>query len=214
MSQFSAVILAGGRSSRMGLPKATLPFGPSTILERLLDSLGDRFDEVIVVAAPLGDEPFSIDRVLARRAGRSDAVCPVIVRDDEAFEGPVAALRRGLTRARSEISFACSCDLPLLRAGLAALLCARLPADADAAIPLIGGKLQPLCAAYRRGPAVTALAAMEASGERRLTLVAERLKVATIDEASLRALDPDLRSFINVNSAEDYVQALRLAGQP
>lgn len=214
MSQFSAVILAGGRSSRMGLPKAALPFGSSTILERLLDSLGDRFAEVIVVAAPLGDEPFSIERALARRAGRSDVVCPIIERDDQAFEGPVAGLRRGLLRARAEICFACSCDLPLLRPELATLLCARLSAGADAAIPLIAGKLQPLCAAYRRDPAAAALAAMETEGERRLTLIAERLKVETIDEASLRTLDPDLRSFLNVNSAEDYMRALRLAAQP
>jgi molybdopterin-guanine dinucleotide biosynthesis protein A len=55
------------------------------------------------------------------------------------------------------------------------------------------------------------LAAMETAGEKRLRLIAERLNVRTIDEPALRAIDPDLRSFLNVNTAEDYARALRLA---
>jgi molybdopterin-guanine dinucleotide biosynthesis protein A len=52
---------------------------------------------------------------------------------------------------------------------------------------------------------------METAGEKRLRLIAERLNVRTIDEPALRAIDPDLRSFLNVNTAEDYARALRLA---
>ena len=231
----SAIILAGGRSSRMGLPKAALPFGASTILERLIDALTDVFGEIIVVAAPLSDEPFSIDHTLKRRADvRFEHDAPdaplsapsanlmyrtnlIIERDEAAFAGPVGALRRGLARAHGGIALACSCDLPLLRSDLAVALRAMLestdPASAtfDAAIPSIDGFTQPLCAAYRREPAIAALLAMEADGERRLTRLADRLNVNVIDEVALRAFDPDLRSFLNVNTADDYAQALRLA---
>ena len=141
MNAVSAVILAGGRSSRMGLPKAALPFGPSTILERLIDTLSGTFAEIIVVAAPLRDEPFSIDRTLQERADRADLSDPahlIIERDDAAFEGPVHAMRRGLARARGEIVFACSCDLPLLRSEVAAALCAMPWASDDALIPQMG----------------------------------------------------------------------------
>lgn len=188
----------------MGLPKAALPFGASTILERLIDTLSGAFAEIIVVAAPLRDEPFSIDRTLKNRVGL------ILERDDTAFQGPVGALRRGLTRARSEIAFACSCDLPLLRSDLAAAICTMVEGN-DAAIPKVEGILQPLCAAYRRDPAIAALVAMEAAGERRLTMLTDRLKVRALDEAALRAIDPDLRSLLNVNTAEDYARALRLA---
>ncbi len=205
MSAASAVILAGGRSSRMGLSKAALPFGPSSILEHLIDTLSGAFAELIIVAAPVCDEPFSIDRTLKDRA---DGL--IIVRDDAAFDGPVGALRRGLARARHEIAFACSCDLPLLRADLAVALCAMV-GDRDAAIPQVHGILQPLCAAYRREPAIAALIAMETGGERRLSTVAERLAVRVVEETALRPLDPDLRSLLNVNTAEDYARALRLA---
>jgi molybdenum cofactor guanylyltransferase len=207
MSTRSAVILAGGRSSRMGLPKAALPFGSSTIIERLIDTLRVAFAEIVVVAAPLNDEPFSIDRILKDRAAGL-----IVERDAAAFEGPVGALRRGLERARGETAFACSCDLPLLRSDLAQALCAMLDDGGDAAIPQTDGLPQPLCAAYRRERTAETLAAMEAAGERRLSLIAQRLKVRPIDETALRALDPDLRSFLNVNTAQDYARALRLAG--
>jgi molybdopterin-guanine dinucleotide biosynthesis protein A len=52
---------------------------------------------------------------------------------------------------------------------------------------------------------------MEADGERRLTRLADRLNVNVVDEVSLRAFDTDLRSFLNVNTADDYARALRLA---
>jgi molybdenum cofactor guanylyltransferase len=208
MSTTGAVILAGGRSSRMGLPKAALPFGSSTIIQRLIDTLSGAFTEIVIVAAPTRDEPFSIDRILKDRAAGL-----IIERDDTAFEGPVAAMRRGLARARGEIVFACSCDLPLLRSELAPALCAMLTGE-DAVIPQIEGLPQPLCAVYRREPTVAALAAMEAAGEHRLTLIAERLNIRPIYEPALRAIDPDLRSFLNVNTADDYTRALRLARAP
>jgi molybdopterin-guanine dinucleotide biosynthesis protein A len=187
----------------MGLPKAVLPFGAGSILAHLIATLRGVSDEIVVVAAPLADEPYSIDRILS---GQADVL---VERDEDAFAGPVGALRRGLARAGGEIVFACSCDLPLLRAELAAALCTMV-AEADAAMPRVEGMLQPLCAAYRRVPAHTELTAMEAVGERRLTMVAERLQVHAIEEAVLRAIDPDLRSLLNVNTAEDYAHALRL----
>jgi molybdopterin-guanine dinucleotide biosynthesis protein A len=222
----------------MGLPKAALPFGASTILERLIEALGGVFAEIIVVAAPLSDEPFSIDHTLKRRieAGfetpASDAPAPgpsanlkyhtnlIVERDEAAFAGPVGALRRGLARARGTIAFACSCDLPLLRPDLAVALCAMLERGAvattpfDAAIPSIEGFTQPLCAAYRREAAIAALLAMEADSEHRLTRLADRLNVNVVDELALRSFDADLRSFLNVNTADDYARALRLARTP
>jgi molybdenum cofactor guanylyltransferase len=214
MNGASAIILAGGRSSRMGLPKAALPFGPSTILERLIETLRVAFAEVVIVAAPECDEPFSIDRTLAGRARDLHEGHRLIVeRDDDAFGGPVGALRRGLARAQGEITFASSCDLPLLRAEVATAICA-LVGDRDGAIPRVDGKLQPLCAAYRREAAVAALAAMEAAGEQRLTALADRIDARIVEEAALRAIDPELHSLINVNTAQDYSRALRLARNP
>lgn len=196
------MILAGGESSRMGRAKATLPFGASTILERILIELRRRFDDLIVVAAPAAVEPFPVDPIIRKVPN------VILVRDEDSYAGPVAALVRGLAAATHEVAFACSCDLPLLRAELAHALC-DMTDGYDAAIPEVGGRLQPLCAAYRRACG-GALAA--AAGERRLTAVVTRLNIRIVAEADLRPLDPDLRSFLNVNTPEAYAEALRLAG--
>ena len=187
----------------MGRAKAALPFGGAAILERIIAELRRAFDELIVVAAPLDGQPFAIDDRLAAEV--------VVIRDDRPFQGPAIALARGLRAARNEITFVCSCDLPLIRADVALALCAMTAAN-DAAIPLLGGRLQPLYAAYRRRCA----AAIErgiAAGEQRLTVLAESLNFRRVDETELRTLDPELASFINVNTPEDYARALRTGGR-
>jgi molybdenum cofactor guanylyltransferase len=201
---FSALILAGGQSKRMGRPKAMLPFAGSTILERLISELLRESNDVIVVAAPKVDETYAIEDVL-----RESAKKITLVRDEVAFGGPVDALMRGLRAARHEAVFACSCDLPMLRAELARALCTMIE-DYDAAIPEVAEKLQPLCSAYSCRCSEV-LTTMVARGERRLTAIAARLNARRIGETQLRKFDPGLRSFVNVNSPEDYAHALRLA---
>jgi molybdopterin-guanine dinucleotide biosynthesis protein A len=204
MNDFGAVILAGGRSSRMGMPKAALPFGATTVVERILDQLRPSFDEIVLSLAPEPNELFPVERAIANRADL------IVVRDAEPWAGPVPALARAFGAANSEILFACSCDLPLLDARVAVALCAMVGTH-DAAIPEIGGHLQPLHAAYRRESAAAALAAMAAAGEARLRTIAERIDARRVGEAELRALDPELRSFIDIDTAADYARALRLA---
>src|SRR5579863_10466539 len=134
----SGLILAGGQSRRMGEPKAALPFGDSTILERLIAELIDQFSELIVIAAPRADETYPVEALLRPFRDRV-----VLLRDETAFAGPVPALIRGLRAAQHPAVFACSCDLPLIRRGVARELCRKL-ADYDAVIPQISGRSQPL----------------------------------------------------------------------
>jgi molybdopterin-guanine dinucleotide biosynthesis protein A len=194
-------VLAGGASRRMGRAKAALPFGGATILERIIAELRRGFDDLIIVAAPLDAEPFPLAERLANDA--------VVIRDDKCFEGPASALVRGLRAARHEIAFVCSCDLPLLRADVARALCTMVEQN-DAAVPVILGRLQALYAAYSSESA-GAIARGLAAGERRLTVLVESLKIRRVDEAQLRALDPELTSFTNINTPEDYQRALRMA---
>jgi molybdopterin-guanine dinucleotide biosynthesis protein A len=178
----------------MGQTKAELPFGAVTMLDRIVAELGTAFEDIIIVAAPGGaDAP----------AGAR------LVRDDREYEGPVPALARGLEAARAEVAFACACDLPLLEARVAAAIVAML-GEYDAVIPVIGARLQPLHAVYRRRCA-DALRAMRARGENRLGAIADAVATRRVAEDELRALDPELLSFVNVNTPADYARALRLA---
>src|SRR5260370_41010879 len=67
--EFSAVVLAGGASARMGQPKATLRFGDAPLLERIVNELSREFDQVVVVAAPEKQEPFVIRQLLPEAGG-------------------------------------------------------------------------------------------------------------------------------------------------
>jgi molybdenum cofactor guanylyltransferase len=201
----SAIILAGGKSSRMGRAKAALPFGGTTILQRILAELGSGFDEIIVMAARADSEPFPIEPMIRGIPG------VVLLRDESSYAGPAGALARGLEAARGETAFACSCDLPLLRVAVARFLC-DIIGGKDAAIPEIAGRLQPLCAAYRRASR-TAIATFAGAGDRRLTAIVSRLNLRTVTEAELLPVDPGLTSFLNINTPEDYARALKLAGE-
>jgi molybdopterin-guanine dinucleotide biosynthesis protein A len=82
--------------------------------------------------------------------------------------------------------------------------------DFDAVMPEVGGKLQPLHAVYRKTCA-NSIAALEASGEQRLTANASAINARKVGEEELRTIDPQLTSFFNVNTPEDYRRALELA---
>lgn len=193
----SAIVLTGGRSSRMGRQKAALRFGESTLLERTIAELGKFFDDIVIVAAPdAAEAPLTIPRN-AR-----------IIRDDREYQGPALALARGLEATRAAAAFACSCDLPMLDARVAAALLAML-SGYDAVIPSVADRLQPLHAAYRREVG-GALRAMLARGENRLSAIAQAVTTRQVGETELRALDPELLSFLNVNTPADYARALRL----
>jgi molybdopterin-guanine dinucleotide biosynthesis protein A len=195
----SAIVLAGGRSSRMGRPKAALDFGGVPILTRIISELKRRFAEVVVVAAPESEDSLQMDLPAIK-----------IVRDDTAYQGPLDALRHGLDAVSNEVAFACSCDLPLLDSDVAAAIVAML-GDFDAAIPIVGEKLQPLHAAYRKRCA-SALAALGMRGESRLIAIADAVNTMRISESDLLVLDPQLHSFLNLNAPDDYQRALKIAG--
>jgi molybdopterin-guanine dinucleotide biosynthesis protein A len=194
-----AIVVAGGRSSRMGQSKASLDFGGVPILTRIIAELRRRFAEIVVVAAP-------------ESAGLLPAIPHgvLLLRDETPFLGPADALRRGLEASTFDAAFACSCDLPLLDADVAATLVEMLDAF-DAVMPEIGGRLQPLHAVYHKRCA-RALAAMGARGESRLTAIAEEIVLRRVGEHKLREFDPELRSFLNINTPDEYQHALRIAG--
>ena len=197
----SAIVLAGGRSSRMGADKAALRLGGVTMVERMVAELARGFGEVVIVTGARAVVPAS---VLAARSVR-------LLHDPVPFEGPVKALRLGLAAIRAEVGFACACDLPFVNVRLAAELCA-MAARHDAAIAKVAGRLQVLHAAYRKSclPAIDAMIGRE---ERRLQDLVPVLDARIVGEDEIRPYDPELLSFFNLNTPEDYAQARKLAGK-
>src|ERR1700686_3246875 len=97
------IVLCGGKSTRMGVPKATLPFGPETMLQRVVRLLGTVVSPIVAVAAR--------EQVLPELP--ADAIVP---RDEREEKGPLEGLRAGLSAlpASVEVAYATSCDVPLL----------------------------------------------------------------------------------------------------
>jgi len=99
----SAIVLAGGKSSRMGRPKSLLLFDGEPLIAQILRNLKNEFAEIIVVAAPDQElPPLSVK----------------LIRDDLPFQGPVGGMYYGLQAMSAEIGFVTSCDAPFLNARL------------------------------------------------------------------------------------------------
>jgi molybdopterin-guanine dinucleotide biosynthesis protein A len=193
----TAVVLAGGKSSRMGTPKALLPFDDEPLIVHVVATLRNLFAKVVVVAAPGQELP---------------AMPATVVRDDVAFQGPVGGLCYGLAAAGGEVSFVSSCDSAFLNLGLIAHLVSRI-SQHDVVVPYWQGRLQPLHAVYRR-KVLPLLEDQLARGELRPVYLFDRVPTLKIEEDEIRRFDPDGSSFFNMNTPEDYVEAQRRWSDP
>ena len=194
-----ALVLAGGRSTRMGRDKATLPFGPETLLQRVVRRLGASVEEIVVVARPGQDLPPLPPDVR-------------IARDSVLDRGPLGGLSAGLAATTAEIVFATACDVPFLVPAFVDLLVQRLGTN-DVAVAEAEERLHPLAAVYRVTvrPHIEALLAAE---RLRPVFLYERVPTVRVSEADLRRVDPDLATLANLNTPEAYDAALaRLAAE-
>src|SRR4051812_32003651 len=115
----AAVILAGGRSLRMGRSKATLSLGADVLLAHVVRAVRPLVDDVVIVAAPDQAMPLDADPMVR------------VVSDRVRDTGPLLAMARGLEAIRGDAAFALACDAPFVRAEVLRALAARLgPADA------------------------------------------------------------------------------------
>lgn len=209
MTAVAGVVLAGGRSRRMGTPKAELEWHGSTLLRRVTGIVARAVDgPVIVVRAPGQDLPGLAPDVL-------------VVADPREGHGPLQGLATGLAAAAGRAAaaaFVCSTDMPFLHPAFVRRVAAALGDGVDVVLPVAHGHPQPLAAVYRTSLA-SAVTRWLAAGERRLTAVAARSRVALLHrddllaDGVLAARDPALASLRNLNRPEDY-RAARARAAP
>ncbi len=133
-----------------------------------------------------------------------------LVRDPEPHAGVLPALLASLEAASHPRCLLVACDMPFLDSRLLAWLREQL-AEFDVVIPEVGGQLQPMHAAYARDACRAAISRALARGERRMISFLDDLRVRQVGEDELRAFDPELRSFFNINTPEDLAEAQRIA---
>jgi len=198
----AGVVLAGGRSSRMGSPKAALEWHGSTLLRRTTSIVARAVTgPVVVVRAPgqeLPDLPADVE----------------VVQDPHEGRGPLQGIAVGLEALadRADAAFVCSTDLPFLHPAFIRAVLGAVAPDIDVALPVARGYPQPLAAAYRTDLAPLVSALVDADRLRPAFLF-EECRVVRLDDAALRAdpmvaaLDPELDSVVNVNEVDEYEQA-------
>lgn len=197
----AAVVLAGGRSSRMGTAKAALEWHGSTLLRRTLGVLGR------VVEGPL---------LVVRAPDQQLPPIPAQVRiaaDPQEGLGPLQGIATGLAELAgcAQVAFVCSTDLPFLHPAFVRRVLDAMTDDLDVVLPLARGYPQPLAAAYRVGLAGL-VAELVAGGDLRPAFLFRhpRCRTLRLDDAALLAdpalagADPELDSVVNVNSPDDY----------
>ena len=193
------IILCGGKSSRMGYSKAALPFGPETMLARVLRLLGEVVDPLVVVAARDQELPDLPARVL-------------VARDDNPDRGPLEGLRVGLSRLAdsADAAYATSCDVPLLVPDFVRRMIELLD-ECDAAVPVEEGQHHPLAAVYRTS-VVSHIERLLGADRRRPVFLFDEVPTRRVEVAELRGVDPNLYTLTNLNRPDDYYAALRTAG--
>jgi molybdenum cofactor guanylyltransferase len=190
------VVLCGGGSSRMGQPKAWLPFGDEIMLTRVVRLLGEAVDPVAVVAAPDQNVPPLPENIL-------------IVRDEVKGRGPLQGLAAGLNALRGQVDaiYLSSCDAPFLRPAFVRRLIDLL-GDAIICVPHVGDYYHPLAAVYRLEVA-DAVARLLAEDRLRPSLLFTDLPTRIVEAAELADVDPTFESLRNLNTPEEYEAALR-----
>jgi molybdopterin-guanine dinucleotide biosynthesis protein A len=190
------IILCGGRSTRMGTPKALLPLGDDTMLTRIARILAEVVQPLRIVTAVGQELPDTVDPA-------------TVVRDELPERGPLQGIATGLASMPAEVDavFVASCDIPLLRPAFVRRLI-ELLGDHQACVAKTGDHLHPLVAVYR----VSVLPVVrELLQEDRLrpTLLFARVTTCIVSEDELRDVDPKLDSLRNVNTPEEYAQVMR-----
>jgi len=193
MADAAAVILVGGKSSRMGRAKALLPFDNEPLIAHVVRRLKSWFPEIIVVAAPDQELP---------------ELSAVLVRDEIAYQGPVSGIYHGLKAATKDVCFVTSCDAPFLNFELIDHLLEQI-SEYDVVVPFWQERFQPLHAIYRTS-VVPLLKEQLERRELRPIFLYDKVRTRKIQEAEIRRLDPEGLSFLNMNSPADYDAALQL----
>jgi molybdopterin-guanine dinucleotide biosynthesis protein A len=185
----TGIVLSGGENRRMGRDKAFLPIAGRPIIEHVLQALRDSVEHIIIVT----NSPEAYSSYEAE---------VMVIEDVYEKRGPLTGIYSGLLRSSDEYNVVVACDMPFLNPRLLAYL-ADLSKSYDVVLPKIEDYVEPLHAVYRRGllPIIEEHLNRE---NRRIQSILSGLRVRYVTEREIDRFDPQRRSFINLNTPEEY----------
>ncbi len=190
MESVQGFILAGGASRRMGTDKSELLIEQQTFTERIAQTLLRLTDSVTIV-------------------GRTGTASYPTVPDVYPQWGTLGGLHAAFSACARAWAIVVACDLPFVTSELFKYL-ANLRLDHEAVVPVQDdGRPQPVAALYRIDPCLQRATELIESGRRRPLDLLETINTRLVPFAEIRNLDQAERFFVNINTPEDYYEAIR-----
>ncbi len=185
----SCAIQVGGKSRRFGKDKALVDVEGQPLAARIVDRLRGVSDDVLLVG---------------NRLHRFQGLSARLVTDEITGWGALGGMWTSLRQARHPLVFVCACDMPFVDPAVVRFL-ADLSDGYDVVIPRLGGILQPTHAVYHRA-VLPAIERLIATGDRCPLNFLPDVRLRTVSEDEIAPIDPQLRSFFNINRPRDWEQ--------
>lgn len=188
----SCIILAGGKSSRMGKDKGQLILGEELLAEKGVNYLKQYFEEVIFVTNHPEKAPWSESLI--------------VVEDEVPYQGPLGGILAGLQVSSHFYNFVVAYDMPFLNPQLIFYLLSLAREGIDVVVPKLKRGLEPLHGIYSKNCIIPIRKQLK-KGDFRIISFFDKVKVKLVEEAELKKVDPSLSAFFNINTWEDYRKA-------
>ncbi len=195
----TSIILAGGKSLRLGRSKALQVIEGKSLIQWVVDRLAILSTEIIIATAHGEAIPCS-------SAARIKTVADIYP-----GKGPLVGIYSGLIASSSSQAIVVGCDTPFLSVGLLEYM-TQLGSTFDVVVPRIGKKVEPLCAVYSKSCLVPMQGLLEQS-ELKISELFSMVKVKYVEEDEINRFDPEHLSFFNINSQADLERAGKLAAE-
>ena len=195
--QVSGIILAGGKSRRLGRDKAVESLGGEALITRVMGRLGQFSEQTIVV---VNNDERASDLPLPESAKVAVDVYP--------DSGSLGGIFTGLSAADADWAVVVACDMPFISVDLFNYMLS-LRDGYDAVVPRLEGRPEPTHAAYSKACLPHIESRLQA-GDLKIAGFFDAVKVKFVPEEDVTLLDPDHLSFFNVNTQEDLKRATDL----
>jgi len=195
----TSIILAGGKSSRLGRSKALQVIEGKSLIQWVVDRLAIICTEIIIVTAHGEVIPCS------------STIMIKTVADIHPGKGPLVGIYSGLIDASSPRATVVGCDMPFLSVDLLRYM-TQISSTFDIVVPRIEDKLEPLCAVYSKNCLVP-ISELLKQNELQISTLFNMVRVRYIEEDKINRFDPEHLSFFNINSQRNLERARKLAAK-
>jgi len=205
--KFSIVILAGGQAKRLGIDKALISLKDKPLIVHTVEKVYSKSEDILIVTKS-EKRAKNIEQVLR------DPV-KVLLDEKPAFDTPLVGALSGFKEAVYENILLLGCDMPLINPEVIDFLFnyyTGIASSYNALIPQYpNGYIEPLCAIYKKKPAIKALIqCLEVKSFKLSSFINSLFAIHYLPINEIEKIDPDLSTFFNVNTRDDLVKLLKI----